>query len=176
MSLPPQPPGRLETNMNPCPSRSGEGQKSLSVLLIGSPTLTGSPNGPSGLARSATQMSMPPNPPGRSEAMYSCSPLRDRIGQPSRYGVFSSELVPGTDSRFAAGPQDENEGAAKAVVVTSRIKKVARNVWNKRWFNIISIPPQENLKGINRQSRYVSPCSVAKEESVDCLPVYNICS
>jgi hypothetical protein len=64
--------------------------------------------------------------------------------------VFSSVLAPGTDSRLAAGPQDEYEGAAKAEVVTSRIKNIARKVWNKRLCNIISIPPQENLKGRNR--------------------------
>src|SRR3990172_4378414 len=121
MSAPPQASGggRLETNMNPCPSRSGEGQKSLYSLLIGSPTLTGAPKGPSGLARSATQMSRPPSPPGRFEAMYNCSPSRERIGQPSRNGVFSSELVPGTDSRLTAGPQAENEFAARTGVAAS---------------------------------------------------------
>src|SRR3990172_7135148 len=127
MSAPPQASGggRLETNMNPCPPRSGEGQKSLYSLLIGSPTLTGAPKGPSGLARPATQMSRPPSPPGRFEAMYNCSPSRERIGQPSRNGVFSSELVPGTDSRLTAGPQAENEGAASAGAATSRSRALA---------------------------------------------------
>src|SRR5574341_797315 len=127
MSSPPQASGsgRLETNMNPCPSRSGEGQKSLYGLLIGSPTLTGAPKGPSGLARSATQMSRPPSPPGRLEAMYSCSPSRDRIGQPSWNGVFSSELVPGADSRLTAGPQAENEGTASAGATASTLMSSA---------------------------------------------------
>src|SRR3990172_3462809 len=119
MSEPPQPPGRLEANKNLCPSRGGEGQKSLYGLLIGAPRLPGAPKGPSGLARSATQMSRPPSPPGRSEARYSCRPSRDRIGQPSRNGVFSSELVPGTDSRLEAGPQAENEFAARTGVAAS---------------------------------------------------------
>src|SRR5574341_479190 len=128
MSEPPQPLGRVETNKNPCPSRSGEGQKSLDELLIGAPILTGAPKGPSRLVRSATQMSMPPKPPGRSEAMYNCCPSRDRIGQPSRDGVFSSELVPGADSRLTAGPQDENEATARTGVATSRSMKPPRSV------------------------------------------------
>src|SRR5688500_4612622 len=134
MSEPPQPPGRLDTNMNRRPSRSGEGQKSLYGLLIGAPRLTGAPKGPSGLLRSATQMSRPPSPPGRSEARYSRPPSRDRMGQPSRNGVFSAELVSGTVSRLNAGLQAENEGAASAGVTTSRSTRLPRIVWiNRRW-------------------------------------------
>jgi hypothetical protein len=81
-------------------------------------------------------MSMPPSPPGRFEAIYSSIPSRDSIGQPSRNCVFSSGLVPGTDSSIAAGPQGEYKGAAKAVVVTSRREIDIKSAKNQRWCTI----------------------------------------
>src|SRR5215207_3030252 len=94
MSSPPQPPGRLLTKKNSWPSRAGIGQKSLYAELIGSPTLTGSPQGSSTRSRRETQTSIP-RLPGRVDAMKNVFPSRDDAGQPSRNGVLKLGCAPG---------------------------------------------------------------------------------
>src|SRR5690348_12565779 len=94
MSSPPQPPGRLLTKKNSWPSRAGIGQKSLNAELIGSPTLAGSPQGSSVLARRDTQISIS-RLPGRFEAMKKDFPSRDDAGHPSREVVLKFGCAPG---------------------------------------------------------------------------------
>ena len=65
------------------PPPSGVGQNSLSALLMAEPRFCIGPKGSLFFERSATQMSFFPNPPARVEAMYSCLPFGDSMGQPS---------------------------------------------------------------------------------------------
>src|SRR5215207_3369285 len=114
---------RLLTNRS-FPPRSGVGQKSFEAELIGAGRFSGAPNASSALARVATQMSSPPCPPGRLEAMNSWRASGDRIGQPSSDPVLSSELLPGISSIFwpvLQGPA----GAARAVAELSRAAAAA---------------------------------------------------
>jgi hypothetical protein len=69
---------------------TGVGQKSSDAELTGSGRSTGAPQGSCSLARLDIQMSRPPCPPGRFEAMYSLRPSGDWIGHPSVDGVFRS--------------------------------------------------------------------------------------
>src|ERR671937_1259436 len=97
MSGPPQPPALALTKNRRRP-RVGDGQKSSTELLTGAPRFTGAPYGPPGSSRCATQMSCPPRPPGRFDAMKRLRPSGDWIGHPSLKDVLRSELVPGTVS------------------------------------------------------------------------------
>src|SRR5829696_933763 len=101
---PPQLPGRLLTKRNVCPSRASVGQKSLLGEFTGAPTLRGGPHGASTLARVDTQMSMPPCPPGRLDAMNNARPSAETNGQPSSDAVLSSGSVPATSCAFTAFP------------------------------------------------------------------------
>src|SRR5919204_4591023 len=103
MSGPPQPPALALTKNRRRP-RVGDGQKSSAELFTGAPRFTGAPYGPPGSSRCATQMSCPPRPPGRFDAMYRLRPSGDWIGQPSLYGVFRLELAPAIDSAFTGAP------------------------------------------------------------------------
>ena len=85
---------RLRLTKNRPLPRTGVGQKSSAGELTGSPRFCGAPQGASVLGRRATQMSSPPTPPGRLEAMYSLRSSGDWMGQPSSDGVFSSALFP----------------------------------------------------------------------------------
>src|SRR5215203_3757081 len=87
----------LLTNRRPFPW-IGVGQKSSDAELIGSGRFTGAPQGSPALARVAAQMSRPPLPPGRFEAMYRLSPSGDWIGHPSSEGVFRSGWFPAISS------------------------------------------------------------------------------
>src|SRR5688572_9355713 len=98
--------------------RTGVGQKSSAAELIGSPRFSGAPKGASVAARRATQMSSPPCPPGRFDAMYRLSPSGDWIGQPSRDGVFNSVLFAAISSTFWAWPEAEKCAASAAVADT----------------------------------------------------------
>src|SRR5918996_6614510 len=91
----------LLTNRRPFPW-IGVGQKSSDSELIGSGRLTGAPHGSLVLARVASQMSRPPLPPGRFEAMYRLSPSGAWIGQPSSADVLSSAWFPPNSSIFCA--------------------------------------------------------------------------
>src|SRR4029453_12055299 len=106
---------------------TGVGQKSSAAELTGSPTLTGAPHGRDVLARVAPQMSSPPFPPGRFEAMYRLSPSGDWIGQPSSDEVFSSVLFPPISSIFCAPPQAESATAAPARLTAAAIPSVVRS-------------------------------------------------
>src|SRR5512145_1819718 len=109
MSPCPQAPGSaslLTKNRPPLPT--GVGQKSSAAELTGSPRFCMAPQGELVLARVAVQMSSPPLPPGRFEAMYRLRPSGDWIGQPSSDGVLSSELLPPTSSIFCAVVQSAN--------------------------------------------------------------------
>src|SRR5918994_6570279 len=106
--------------------RTGVGQKSSEAELIGSGRFTGAPHGSLVLARVDTQMSSPPLPPGRFEAMYRLSPSGDSIGQPSSDGVFRSGWFPAISSIFCAvlhaekcGPADAASAAPEATATTS---------------------------------------------------------
>src|SRR5919202_1307106 len=113
------------TKKRPFP-RTGVGQKSSDAELIGSGRFTGAPQESLALARVDTQMSRPPFPPGRFEAMYRLSPSGDWIGQPSRKGVFRSTWLPSISSTFCAvlhaekwGPADAASAAPAATMKTS---------------------------------------------------------
>src|SRR6266542_3774277 len=117
MSLSPMPqlPGSsLLTKKRPFP-RTGVGQKSSAVELTGSPRFCGAPQGALVPDRRATQMSSPPTPSGRFEAMYRLRPSGDWIGQPSIHSVFSSSLLPSISSIFCAGLHSEKWGPAEAM-------------------------------------------------------------
>src|SRR4029453_1444242 len=90
----------LLTKSRPPPC-SGVGQNSSAAELIAS-RFTGAPQPPLLLDLVATQMSRPPSPPGRFEAMYRLRPAGDWSGEPSSDMVFSSELLPGIVSIFSA--------------------------------------------------------------------------
>src|SRR5918995_3216899 len=87
----------------------GVGQKSSDAELIGSGRFTGAPHGSPALARVATQMSRPPLPPGRFEAMYRLNASGDWIGHPSSAGVLTSALFPFISSSFCALDQANAE-------------------------------------------------------------------
>src|SRR3954451_10155958 len=117
MSAPPHVPGppRSLTKRSRLPGK-GVGQKSLALEFTGAPRFTGAPHRASLLSRCATQMSLPPRPPGRLDAMYRLSPSGDWIGQPSLNTVFNSELVPATDSAFTGVPHGAKFMAAATPV------------------------------------------------------------
>jgi hypothetical protein len=101
MSAIPQLPGSasLLTKYSPSPP-TGVGQKSSAAEFTGSPRFTGALHGSLVLVREDTQMSIPPSPPGRFDAIYRLRPSGDWIGQPSRNSVFSSVLLPPISSIF----------------------------------------------------------------------------
>src|ERR1700752_1370314 len=112
---------RLTKNRPPFPT--GVGQKSAAVELTGSPRFCGAPHGALVLARVAIQMSSPPFPPGRFEAMYRLRPSGDWIGQPSSDGVLSSELFPPVSSIFCA--VDQTEVCVAATAAAARLSAAA---------------------------------------------------
>jgi hypothetical protein len=73
--------------------------------LIGAGRFSGAPNGSSTLSRRAIQMSSPPLPPARLEAMKRLRPSGERIGQPSSDGVLIRSLLPATSSSLTASLQ-----------------------------------------------------------------------
>src|SRR5262245_15177747 len=81
-------PGRSDTKNSHLPP-TGVGQKSFAAELTGAPRFCGVPQGASLLTRSATQISLPPEVPGRFDARYRLKPSRDSIGQPSLTGVLT---------------------------------------------------------------------------------------
>src|SRR5918996_599744 len=105
----------LLTNRRPFPW-IGVGQKSSESELIGSGRFTGALHGARALARVDTQMSRPPLPPGRFEAMYRLRPSGDWIGHPSVNGVFRSGWFPAISSIFCAGLHAEKCGPADAAI------------------------------------------------------------
>src|SRR5215217_5010667 len=121
------------THRRPLP-RIGVGQKSSAAELIGSGRFTGASQGARVLALVDTQMSRPPCPSGRFEAMKRLNPSGDWIGQPSTEGVFRSAWLPATSSIFCAVLQAEKCGpaataaaaatSAKSAVQTTRITLV----------------------------------------------------
>src|SRR5688500_2784978 len=101
MSPCPHAPGSASLLMkNKPPLPTGVGQKSSAAEFTGSPRSCGAPQGEVALDRVATQMSSPPFPPGRFEAMNRLSPSGDWIGQPSSDGVLTSALLPPIVSIF----------------------------------------------------------------------------
>src|SRR6186713_1437845 len=80
---------RSETKNSERPN-TGVGQKSAAVELIGLPIFWGSFQGDPRVSRSATQMSLPPAPPGRLDAKSRLNPSGVSIGQPSAAGELSS--------------------------------------------------------------------------------------
>src|SRR5215207_623609 len=135
MSLSPVPQlagSSLLTKNRPFP-RTGVGQKSSTVELTGSPRFCGAPHGALVLDRRATQMSSPPTPPGRFEAMYRLRPSGDWIGQPSIDPVFSSSLLPPMSSMFWAGAHSEKWGPAEAIpasITTMTDAPASAAAWN----------------------------------------------
>src|SRR6478609_10213073 len=77
------------------PPPSGVGQNSWSAVLIAVPRFVIGPHSAFLFARSATQMSFLPDPPGRVEAIYSCLPFGDSIGQPSCAAVLAAATAVG---------------------------------------------------------------------------------
>src|SRR5215207_8745598 len=119
MSAPPQPPARLLTKNSVWSLRSIVGQKSLAGEFTGAPTFSGAPQGSSGLSRRATQMSMPPSPPGRTDAMYRLRSSRATNGQPSSPSPLNDAGVPGWSSTRVALDQPEKPvGMAAADAAT----------------------------------------------------------
>ena len=95
---------RSETNSS-LPPPSGVGQNSWSAVLIAEPRFVIGPQGDRLSGRSATQMSFFPNPPARVEAMYSCLPFGDLIGQPSWAAVLTSATAVGVpQAEYSDGP------------------------------------------------------------------------
>src|SRR5262245_61044984 len=76
---------RSETKNSERPT--GVGQKSAALELTGSPIFRGSCQGESIVARSETQMSLPPTPFGRVEAKSRLNPSGASMGQPSADGA-----------------------------------------------------------------------------------------
>src|ERR671919_264572 len=103
----------LLTNRRPSPW-IGVGQKSSDSELIGSGRLTGAPHGSLVLARVASQMSRPPLPPGRLEAMYRLSPSGTGRGPPAGGGVLGGGWLRAPSSFFGASPPAERGGPAAA--------------------------------------------------------------
>src|SRR5215217_435335 len=97
MSSPPHVPCpvRLLTKKNVCPSRAIVGQKSFADEFTGAPTFTGAPHGSPTFSRVATQMSIPPRPPDRLDAMKNFFPSGETKGQPSSEAMLNAVLVPG---------------------------------------------------------------------------------
>ena len=91
------------------PSGDRFGKRSLLLVLIVDPRFTGAPQGSSRLARWETQMSPPPNPPGRLEEMYRLSPFREIAGNRSS----NAELTSGP--RLTGSDHSENLPSAWAV-------------------------------------------------------------
>src|SRR3954468_1988303 len=106
MSLLPKPPSRFVLKNSQCSSRDRAGTFSSEALLTFAPRLTGAPHGASRLARSVTQRSRPPNPPGRSEPKYSVRPSLEIAGPASMNAEFT------IGPRFTGAAQSEYAGPA----------------------------------------------------------------
>src|SRR3989442_3061306 len=78
------------------------------------PRFTGAPQGSSILARCDTQMSVPPNPPGRSELTYRLRPSLEIAGCCS----FAAELT--TGPRFTGEPQGPYAGWSSPAASAAR--------------------------------------------------------
>src|ERR671919_1070798 len=137
----------LLTNRRPSPW-IGVGQKSSAAELIGSGRLTGAPQGSLALARVATQMSRPPLPPGRLEAMYRLSPSGDWIGHPSVNGVFRSGWFPAISSIFCAGLHAENSGPADAASAPPETAPITRASTSARLRMLIASPNSFGLRRV----------------------------
>src|ERR1700748_2624176 len=81
--------GRSETKNNERP-KTGVGQKSAALELMGSPRFRGTCQGEPTVSRSATQMSLPPAPPGRVDAKRRLNPSGVSMGQPSAAGGLTA--------------------------------------------------------------------------------------
>ena len=83
----------------------------MNSVLIGLPTSVGSPQGSDSDARALTQMSRPPFPLGRVDAIKKSFPSRDGAGHPSRNAVLKLRLAPGGASSIdiARLHVDEND-------------------------------------------------------------------
>src|SRR3954454_25101447 len=123
MSSPPQPPGRLEMKKNACPSRASVGQKSFEEEFTGAPTFTGSLHGSPAVSRVESQMSIPPSPPGRLDAMKKDFPCRDMNGQPSSVGPLNSGSGPVVSTRTASLQSPNPPASARAVKAATRINR-----------------------------------------------------
>src|SRR3954452_6058261 len=119
---------RSETKSSQPPPR-GVGQNSWSALLIAEPRFVMGPQGEFLFARSATQMSFLPNPPARVEAMYSCLPFGDSIGQPSCAAVFAAVTALGAPHSEYAGDAPAATGRIAALMRRNapRVDAVARH-------------------------------------------------
>src|SRR5262245_32426853 len=96
---------------------AGVGQKSAASELMGSPMFQGAPI----LSRSATQMSLPPRPPGRLDANRRLSPSADSMGQPSAMGARALTSLTGTAvPNELAPPWDSACIEIRGVAVASR--------------------------------------------------------
>src|SRR5919106_5825162 len=129
----------LLTNRRPSPL-IGVGQKSSESELIDSGRLTGAPHVSLAFARVATQMSRPPLPPGRLEAMYRLSPSGDWIGHPSRDAVFRSGWFPGISSIFCARLHSEKCGPAAAVIAPPETVPITSASTSARLKMLIAAP------------------------------------
>ncbi len=123
---------------NVFPSRASVGQKSLAAELIGAPTFTGSLHGSASLALLATQMSSPPKPPVRFEAMKNIFPSGDTNGQPSVLAVLKPSAAPAPKlSMSTASPQSPNAAAAIApesiVTITATTMVILRLIVYLLW-------------------------------------------
>src|SRR6476659_4339602 len=108
---------RSETNSSQ-PPPSGVGQNSWSAVLMAGPRFCIGPQGAFLFCRCATQMSFLPCPPGRLDAMKSCLPFGDSIGQPSWAAVFAAVTAVGAPQ----SPKLDGSSAAtgRTVAVTRR--------------------------------------------------------
>src|SRR5215211_290370 len=103
MSRRPKLPARSLLKYIVCPSREKEGVSSLAAVLIVGPRFTGSPQASSRLARCETQMSAPPNPPGRLELKYRLRQSLESAGP----AVLNPGVLTG-GPRLTGGDHSEN--------------------------------------------------------------------
>src|SRR3989441_12642508 len=106
MSARPHPPGRKLWKYIRCPSGENVGATSLELELTVGPRFCGGPQGSSTVARCETQMSSPPKPPGRPEAMYRLRPSLEIAGRLSS----ADELT--TGPRVIGGEQGPHAGCS----------------------------------------------------------------
>ena len=122
MSKPPLPPLRSDARNSVNPSLEMPGSQSFAAVLTEEPRFTGGPNEDDRVALAATQMSSPPNPPGRLEQKYRSRLSAEMLGKPSQ----QAWLPRSSSAAFANGSDALERVAMKTWPSGDRSKKSSR--------------------------------------------------
>lgn len=97
------------------------------------------------LARSEAQMSLPPTPPGRVEAMNKLNPSLDSMGQPSPWREFIASTGVATPNSGVEGlplPLPPAEASSDVAPTTAKARMGTTVRWKFRRVTVMTCPPE----------------------------------